>query len=59
MGFHDDIFWPYLPLYFKYFNTDLYADGTTLYAIQNSVNDIENNLQIALDELNTMHLVHM
>ena len=42
-----------LPLYVHNVNTDLYADDTTLYDIQNSVEDIEKNLQIALDSLNT------
>ena len=42
-----------LPLYVYNVITDLYADATTLYDIQNSVEDIENNLQIALDSLNT------
>ena len=42
-----------LPLYVYNAITDLYADDTTLYDIQNSVEDIENNLQIALDSLNT------
>ena len=36
-----------------YVNTDLYANDTNLYYIQNSVEDIENNLQMALDSLNT------
>ena len=61
MEFHKDkdIFWAYLPLYFKYFNTGLHTDSTTLYAILNSVEDIENNLQIALDKVNIMYLVQM
>ena len=42
-----------LPLYVHNVNTDLYADATTLYDIQNSVEDSENNLQIALDSLTT------
>ena len=42
-----------LPLYVHNVNTDLYADDTTLYAIQNSVEYIENNLQIALESLKT------
>ena len=42
-----------LPLYVNNVNTDLYADDTTLYDITNSIEDIENNLQIALDSLNT------
>ena len=40
-----------LPLHVHNVNTDLYADATTLYDIQNSVEDSENNLQIALDSL--------
>ena len=42
-----------LPLYVNNANTDLYADDTTLYGIQNSVKDIENKILIALDSLNT------
>ena len=42
-----------LPLYVHNVNTDLYADDTTLYAIQNSVEYIENYLQIALESLKT------
>ena len=42
-----------LPLYVHNGNTDLDADDTTLYDIQNSVEDIENNLNIDLGSLNT------
>ena len=42
-----------LPLYVNNVNADLYVDDTTLHDIQNSVKDIENNLQIASDSLNT------
>ena len=42
-----------LPLYVNNGYADLYADDATLYDIQNSIEDIENNLQIALDRLNT------
>ena len=62
MGFHKDQFWALfyffffindLPLYVNNIKTDLYANDTTLYDIQNSVEDIENILQIGLDSLNT------
>ena len=42
-----------LPLCVNSVYTDIYADDITLYDIQNSVEDIEDNLQIALDFLNT------
>ncbi len=32
--------------------TDLYADDTTIYDIQGSINEVERNLQIALNKLN-------
>ena len=38
-----------LPLYTDNVTTDLYADDTTLYDIQDSVEQIENNLQIAIN----------
>ena len=40
-----------LPLYTSNVFTDLYADDTTLYDIQNSMEHIENNLQSALTNL--------
>ena len=42
-----------LPLYTNNVFTDLYADDTTLYDIQDSVEQIENNLQSALNNLNS------
>ena len=39
-----------LPLYTNVF-TDLYADDTTLYDVQDSMEQIENNLQTALNSL--------
>ena len=41
-----------LPLYTNNVLTDLYADDTTLYFIHKSLEAIERNLQIALNELN-------
>ena len=40
-----------LPLYTNNVFTDLYADDTTLYDIQDSIEQIENNLQSALSSL--------
>ena len=40
-----------LPLYTNNVFTDLYADDTTLYDVQDSVEQIENNLQSALNNL--------
>ena len=40
-----------LPLYTNNVCTDLYADDTTLYDIQDSMKQIENNLQSALNNL--------
>ena len=40
-----------LPLYTSNVCTDLYADDTTLYDVQNSMEQIESNIQIALDNL--------
>ena len=40
-----------LPLYTNNVFTDLYADDTTLYDVQDSMEQIENNLQIALNNL--------
>ena len=40
-----------LPLYTKNVSTDLYADDTTLYDIQDSMERIEDNLQSALNNL--------
>ena len=40
-----------LPLYTSNVNTDLYADDATLYAIQHSLEIIENNLDSALNNL--------
>ncbi|MEW8546816.1 MAG: reverse transcriptase family protein [Candidatus Thiodiazotropha sp.] len=40
-----------LPLYTRKVHTDLYADDTTLYDIQDSMEQIENNLQAALNNL--------
>ena len=40
-----------LPLYTNNVFTDLYADDTTLYDIQDSMEQIENNLQSALNSL--------
>ena len=42
-----------LPLYKNNVFTDLYTDDTTLYDIQDSVEQIENNLQSALNNLNS------
>ena len=39
------------PLYISNMSTDLYADDTTLYCVHNSQGTIEQNLQIALNEL--------
>lgn len=41
-----------LPLYTASVCTDLYADDTTLYDIQDSMEQIESNLQSAIDNLN-------
>ena len=41
-----------LPLYTNNVLTDMYADDTTLYFIHKSLEAIERNLQIALNELN-------
>ena len=38
-----------LPLYTSNVCADLYADDTTLYDVQNSMEQIESNIQIALD----------
>lgn len=40
-----------LPLYTANVSTDMYADDTTLYDIQNSQETIEQNLQLALNQL--------
>ena len=40
-----------LPLYTSNVFTDLYADDTTLYDVQNSIGQIEKNLQSALNNL--------
>ena len=40
-----------LPLYINNVSTDLYADDTTLYDVQNSIEMIEHNLQIGLNQL--------
>ena len=40
-----------LPLYTDNVSTDLYADDTTLYDIQDSVEQIESNLQTAINNL--------
>ena len=40
-----------LPLYTDNVSTDLYADDTTLYDIQDSVEQIESNLQTAVNNL--------
>ena len=40
-----------LPLYTDKVSTDLYADDTTLYNVQDSIEQIENNLQSALNSL--------
>ena len=40
-----------LPLYTDNVSTDLYADDTTLYDIQDSVEQIETNLQTAINNL--------
>ena len=40
-----------LPLYTSHVFTDLYADDTTLYDVQDSMEQIENNLQSALNNL--------
>ena len=40
-----------LPLCTSNVCTDLYADDTTLYDVQNSMEQIESNIQIALDNL--------
>ena len=40
-----------LPLYTNNAFTDLYADDTTLYDVQDSMEQIKNNLQIALNNL--------
>ena len=40
-----------LPLYTRNVHTDLYADDTTLYDMQDSMEQIENNLQSALNNL--------
>ena len=40
-----------LPLYTRNVHTDLYADDTTLYDMQDSMKQIENNLQSALNNL--------
>ena len=42
-----------LPLYLNHINSDLYADDTTLYDIQDSLGVIEENLQHALKSLHT------
>ena len=40
-----------LPLYTSHVFTDLYADDTTLYDVQDSMEQIENNLQSAFNNL--------
>ena len=40
-----------LPLYTRKLCTDLYANDTTLYDVQNSMELIESNIHIALDNL--------
>ena len=40
-----------LPLYTSNVCTDLYADDTALYDVQNSLEQIESNIQIGLDNL--------
>ena len=40
-----------LPLYVNNVSADLYADDTTLYDVQNSVEMIEHNLQTGLNQL--------
>ena len=40
-----------LPLYTSNVFTDLYADDTTLYDVQDSMEQIKNNLQTALNNL--------
>ena len=40
-----------LPLYINNVSADLYADDTTLYDVQNSIEMIEHNLQIGLNQL--------
>ena len=42
-----------LPVYLNHINSDLYADDTTLYDIQDSLSVIEENLQHALKSLHT------
>ena len=44
-----------LPLYTSNVCTDLYADDTTLYDVQNSMEQIESNIQIALDNRGVSH----
>ena len=41
-----------LPLFINNVSADLYADDTTLYDVQNSIEMIEHNLQIGLNQLN-------
>ena len=40
-----------MPLYMRNVHTDLYADDTTLYNMQDSMEQIENNIQSALNNL--------
>ena len=40
-----------LPLFTSNVCANLYADDTTLYDVQNSMEQIESNIQIALDNL--------
>ena len=40
-----------LPLYINNVSADLYADDTTLYDVQNSIEMIEHHLQIGLNQL--------
>ena len=43
-----------LPLYTDNVSTDIYADDTTLYDIQDSVGQIESNLQSAINNLHSL-----
>ena len=40
-----------LPLYTNYVSTDLYTEDTTLFDIQDSMDQIGNNLQSALNRI--------
>ena len=46
-----------MPLYTRNVFTDLYADDTTLYYIHTSQNTIEQNLQVALNQLLSLRIV--